>query len=445
MPRKPKIWFDYDYLSGLQDEDAPREVFFLSEPAQQVLSQLAEMVLWQTRWYNGDEADTTALAASIYEELKVPAHFDDLIPYVDEIEDLLKQLRAIGGCCGDGTTGLPEPVTITDDWPDTPPSTWAGETVADADDWRDLVCGASHAWVDAVKESLSYIDTLWQEGSVNIQAVISALGLLAVAGVLLQLPYAVALAVTTGLAAAAYQAILAPAATDIETARADIVCGILSGDPQDFSDAVENAVSSSAWLFWLKWYDYESIQATLVAGELPDGTPLTTVDRSQTCSCEVAYTFIHDVDPTDWATGTYHGWSQDGGVSIETSGASCSGDANVAITDGDDLYAYVPYAAQEESESFDHTTQDAYIVKVVVDTCSVGTQGTITVRYDDASEEQQTVTAPGQLVWYPSSGETKPVRDTVNTGDHAINFRSNAPSPGWRISRIQVFYRIDAE
>lgn len=81
MARKPKVWFDLEYLDSLGD--GPGELFYLTEPAQQVLSQLAEMLLWPTRWYADIIApygtDVPPLARELYEELKVPLHVDDLV------------------------------------------------------------------------------------------------------------------------------------------------------------------------------------------------------------------------------------------------------------------------------------------------------------------------------------------------------------------------------
>lgn len=83
MARKPKVWFDVDYLSSLGD--GPGELYFLSEQSQQILSQLAEIVRWETRWFDssGSPVDLPSMAHDVYEELKVPLHLDDLITAIN--------------------------------------------------------------------------------------------------------------------------------------------------------------------------------------------------------------------------------------------------------------------------------------------------------------------------------------------------------------------------
>lgn len=163
MPRRPKVWFDHEYLASLDAESAPREVFFLSEPAQQALSQLAEIVLWPTRWFNGDPDDSAILAASIYEELKVPAHFDDLIPLLDDVETLLQELIDKEDCCdtidsvpgGDGIGGVDEstlPPDVDRDGESLPP-----EYEGDPEAYDAYLCGQAIRLVETTDDAVDAI------------------------------------------------------------------------------------------------------------------------------------------------------------------------------------------------------------------------------------------------------------------------------------------------
>ena len=169
MARKPKITFDLDYLSSLGvSSDAPRELYYLGEEAQQILSQLAEMVLWPTRWYEGKlpAGELPSLAYAVYEELKVPLHLDDLKTELDELDatqasivGLLERLLA-AQCCDSGMVGdvqvigtdpagEPDDVTVgTGDVPDAfdnnPLADYDSSGSIGWDDYAVYLCDAGH-------------------------------------------------------------------------------------------------------------------------------------------------------------------------------------------------------------------------------------------------------------------------------------------------------------
>lgn len=175
MRRKSTPRFDYEYLSGLASPSAPREVFYLNEAAQKALADLADIVLWPTRWDNFDEGNPAHVQfrGAIYEALKVPYHFDDLIPLFDDVETLLRQLRD-APCCVNNTvpitvTGGPsitpvgmeqtEPVTDTADnttWPPDYETNPTGATpFADLAAVSDYLCRAASTVFDLL------LDMLW--------------------------------------------------------------------------------------------------------------------------------------------------------------------------------------------------------------------------------------------------------------------------------------------
>lgn len=102
--RRPTPHFDLDYLNSLDDHPSG-ELFLLSSQAVAVLSDLADILLWRTRWYDGieDLSELPALAYSLHEELNVPKHLDELVAAIYDT-----------ACC-DSSTLTNTTTTVTDD------------------------------------------------------------------------------------------------------------------------------------------------------------------------------------------------------------------------------------------------------------------------------------------------------------------------------------------
>lgn len=180
--RKPKVWFDFEYLAGIDAEEAPREIFLLSPPAVAALTDLSQIVLWlQTRWFNGTDEEIQTLAYRIHEELNVPAHLDDLVDAINasatQYEDELTAIRAAilaSRCCSDvnvfidpldtpggGTiapVGDPDDVPTTDTDPEdelTLPVTTATDPEdtgsVSTSDFRKYLCGAIGFLLDTLE------------------------------------------------------------------------------------------------------------------------------------------------------------------------------------------------------------------------------------------------------------------------------------------------------
>lgn len=261
----------------------------LDEPAQQVLSQLAEMVLWtKTRWYNGDEADIISFAHKIQEQLTVPLHFDDLIPLVDEVETLLREIKALSGaCCPDNVTYFP-PTGVPDagyDPVDGPaPSTWGpDEPVADLDDYHELICGAAHAYVDYLVSVGDTLDSLVLSGAVVVGALAAILGILSGAGLLVAIEYSAVAGVVSAIVAGATSSLFGDASDALEAARSDLICSMLHFDGQDLADLIQATVSGLAWTLFFSHIDYQNALNVMQTGEY-EGATMPVVRRTD-CDC----------------------------------------------------------------------------------------------------------------------------------------------------------------
>jgi hypothetical protein len=279
MARKPSIIFDYEYLASKDDEDVPREVFLLSESSQWILSELAEMVLWWTRWENGTDEQIRTLAHDIYEELKVPYHLDDLIPLVDEVEDLLRALQQLGGgCCPGNYTYLPlTPVPDSGyDYEDGPfPGTWGeSETVADLADYQQLLCYQYHLYVDYLAGIGEQLDQMIASSALVVGAIAGILGVLAGAGILMPIAYASAAGISTGIVASWTANLFLDASDAIEAARGDIICAMISGEASALEAVIEGEISALAWSLFFQHINYadaiEIIETGGVNGEFLD-------------------------------------------------------------------------------------------------------------------------------------------------------------------------------
>ena len=321
MHRKPNPRFDYEYLNGLVDSSAPIEVFVLHEPAQQILSQLAEIVLWtRTRWYNGTEAEIETLAHQVYEELKVPYHFDDLIPLLDDVETLLRELKALGNCCPENVTyfpdaGVPNP-GYSYDGPTFPDPWGPDETVADLTDYQQLICGAAHAYVDYLAGIGATLDSLVTTGAVVVGAIAAILGILSGAGILLVIEYTTVAAVVSAIVSGATASLFTSASDAIESARADLVCAMLTFDGDILKDAIETAIPALAFDLFFQWIDYQSALNVMQTGEYNGDT--LPVSRRTDCDC---------VDYSNPASGFYYAVRIDDGdinlVPKEVFGSTC--------------------------------------------------------------------------------------------------------------------------
>lgn len=197
---------------------------------------------------------------------------ESLLDYIDEIEILLRELKAIGGCCPENITYLPGPTVGNPDgyaYDGDHPTTWGESTdTTDVADYNDVVCGAAHNYVDYLASTGVTLDALVQNKLLVVAAIASLLGALATGGLTLLVNVALAGGIFTALVSGWTSDLLTDAADAIESARSSILCAILSGDGEAVSDAIEAVVSASAFNLWFRWIDYQSAINVMLTGEL---------------------------------------------------------------------------------------------------------------------------------------------------------------------------------
>lgn len=239
-----------------------------------------------------------------------------LLDHIDEIETILRTMQG-EGCCDNQLTLLPpEPVENPDDlgYDDPPPAEWGdGEPVADVDDWHDILCGAAHDYLDLLIYQANQMDSLVINSLLTIAAIGTILAALATVGLSLLIEAALAAGIFTAITGAWVNDLFADAGEAIDSVREEIICAVLTSNPQAVADEIEAAVSATAWTVFFQWLDYESAVNTMLYGG-HEGEFME-VRRGESCPCD-SYTFDHtftfDSDQDFWAT-TNGAWDSDSG------------------------------------------------------------------------------------------------------------------------------------
>ena len=266
-------------------------VYLLTHRQASLILSNIESLEWKATYrdfdYDYSDYDELQLeVADLHHNLTMPVNIADIIPYIDEIETLLRSLQGLGVCCDD-VRPIAEKYRspLIDDWPTTPPETWGGETVADADDWFDLVCGAANNYVDTLKDANNEVERLVTYAALGVGAVAGLLTLLAGAGLILPIAYGVAAALTTTLIGGATAATFSGVDEDLEENRGAIVCAILNGTLSDVEQAIRDAVGELAWGLFYSWIDLENAYNVIISGTNgQDNLPI--LRGSENCECD---------------------------------------------------------------------------------------------------------------------------------------------------------------
>lgn len=204
-----------------------------------------------------------------------------------DVSDILALMRNTDSCCGDIITYGDSTTYITIIIPgDGDPPEYYGETeVEDWDEWNQYLCHNSNLWIDELINAAETVAAALSTGGMSIgllAAILAAIAFFVVGGVL-ALP--ILMLILFGLGTGTSAVIFSDAATDIEDARDDINCAIITG--RSVSAAVEEALSSgTAWDLLFKFIDYDSAVAILYEGGDGDETYLEAeLDDSCDCLC----------------------------------------------------------------------------------------------------------------------------------------------------------------
>lgn len=211
-----------------------------------------------------------------------------------DVSDILALLRSQDACCGDIVTYYDNSTYITIIVPgDGEDPDFYGETaVADWAEWSEYLCHNANLWVDELVRAALTISTALSTGGITIgllAAVMAAIAFFVVGGVL-ALP--LLMVVVFSLSLEVSSIVFDDAAVDIEDARDEIICAILTG--RDVGAAVEAALSSgAAWDLLYTHLDYDSATAILYEGGDGD-TVFLEAEKDDTCACQCLHFYSHD-------------------------------------------------------------------------------------------------------------------------------------------------------
>lgn len=264
------------YLIALPDDDVSIRA------AWDAFSELTHYWNWGEEGVESDsETIAQIFADALYETARIrDMGFPDLLlEYVDEVEELLRAVKTVGGyvCCDDlSAIGEVVESDVTPGIGDAP-STYGDAPVTDWPDWYEHLCAAAHLYVDARIAQVELVRDLLTASAIIVGAIASVLTIGGVATLILKVSYATAAAVVASLVAGG-AAILADASSDLEAARDDIVCAIINGE--SLSAAIEAAVDPADWTAWFQWLPYSSHY-----NQLKNGTGIDVTARDD-CTCD---------------------------------------------------------------------------------------------------------------------------------------------------------------
>lgn len=212
-----------------------------------------------------------------------------------DVSAILDLLRNQDPCCGDIITYYDNSQYITIIVPgDQEPPEFYGETaVEDWNEWSQYLCHNANLWVDELVRAGETIGTALSTGGITIGLLAAIMGAIAffVVGGVLALPLLMTVAFALSLEVSS--TVFDDAAVDLEDARDDIVCAILSG--RDVGAAVESALSSGlAWDLLYTHLDYASATAILYEGGDGD-TVFLEAELDDTCSCLCLHAYQNPV------------------------------------------------------------------------------------------------------------------------------------------------------
>lgn len=189
---------------------------------------------------------------------------EDLTTTVTDILELLQNKK---DCCDDNITYLPVDPIETDIIPfdGDPPATYGETEVADWDEWGQYLCFSAHKYVDYLAHAGNSMLEATRNSAIAIGVIAAILGLLAFSGIGLPIAFGLAAAVVSGLILGGTILTFEDTEDDIEAARDEIVCAILSN--RSLAAAVEFALgSNAAWDLFFQFIQYDDAIAVMYDG-----------------------------------------------------------------------------------------------------------------------------------------------------------------------------------
>lgn len=270
------------------DEMACTLVFYPDKPEYRQalggsLGYLATWLAWErdADKRGQDAARAWKIALELTMECWEMACFEEL---TNDVASILTLLQNKKDCCDDSLTYLPQTEVETEIDPGVgdPPDYYGETAITDWDDWEEHVCFNAHAYVDYLTSIGYQLMQASQTSAIVIGLIAAGLALLSFSGIGLPIAFGLAAGIVSGIVLGGTITTFDDTASDIEAARDEILCALISGG--DLADVVETALSSdTAWDLFFQFIDYDSAVAVIHEGGY-DGEYLPT-DTRDDCEC----------------------------------------------------------------------------------------------------------------------------------------------------------------
>jgi hypothetical protein len=225
----------------------------------------------------------------------------------------IRALLASANYCCDGTTTIspPPPVTTEIIPGDGDPPEYYGETeITSWEDWEAHVCYNANKWVDDLVATAATLNTFSQDGILTLAIVSAGLALLAFSGVGIPIAISVAIAALSAITAGG-ALIFADTAQDIEDARDDIVCALLTGG--DVESVINDALGEASLDYTSFFQHIPYDQTTAIIYEGGANGEYLPAETSDDCDCEPDYgeyqSPYHTGDAGDLSFMSNNGWT----------------------------------------------------------------------------------------------------------------------------------------
>jgi len=253
---------------------------------------LATWIAWQR-----DDDKRGKDAAAAWQFANASTEIGDRMGCLDELQtdvnNILTLLRSKKDCCDSNITYNTQTIIVTTITPGVgdPPDTWGDEAITTWAEWGEYVCYHAHAYVDKLVEHAETLHAATAIGAMGIGTIGAILAGLTFIGLAIPVTWLIA----AGIAAAALyfaEDLFEDTATNIQAARQDIVCALLTGG--DLAQAVEDALASAGdWDNFFQHVDYATASAIIQEGG--DGTEFLESETKDDCA-DCGYDLLGEED-----------------------------------------------------------------------------------------------------------------------------------------------------